>query len=1169
MGMNRPGQQARPLEPAQEKLTAAGPASAGIRGLDPGPTPRFSDNGLSDLGAELQQAAQTIGMAWVQHVDEGRRLKYSAVTTDLEERARQLKIELEQDPEVLADPTRLPDKWQMRYNELATEAGKQIQGNKYQQTFKQVYLPEKRSMELENVFETSVQMQVKSNAATSEMLLDKAQNNLAPIAENGDIRTAFQASFDALKGSIPRNLRETDAEHALKADTARQLLAKAAVDNAAIYGYHVAQKVRLDGHGNILGNELDQLKALRDDTEGFLREQGMAPDATLATMEQYDRRVSGIEKEAQRQRDAEFTQMKSWVTDYWKTGLGEVFYQGNASRELLQTLARLTQSNDPTTARDAQIKLNTIQNLAQYREVFKQNGYSISAMREWLGSRRMEATDPSETMALDAVATAMEQLSADPAIVMRLMVSNGVSEEEAAARIASEGGVPLSVRDQGILKNYGQMVQHALTSKDEKQLASSLQTLSEALQRGSRGNPSVLASITKGTGIPLAAAQELQLGNADVASMLLRGEEVINTALTSISTRKQGGLTAEETARYRNPALLVQRSEKLKVFFQSFGADDAALRQATAQRFHLRFLKNMEMGMNEAQAVQKAADDTVPGEVVKNNAVEALLNKQNPAYEILSNPDKANRLRGNAIKGIGERALATNNKGGSVSRKLVTSWGAGNTDTSAFLPVLGLDISSAYGVQRPGHTHSGVDIKANSGDAVRAAKPGTFHLVESGSTGYGNQLVLQHEDGTFTRYGHLSKFSPAAKPGTKVAAGEVIGFAGSTGKSTGPHLHFEIYREGKDGKPVYENPMEFLQKAQGAANAFGFKTSDPDQMAFLQRSLGGPGYLNTGNYAQTKLNYLSNYGVDQIQDPLVQGVMATVLMQEGAPAYQKLRQAIGEANLQAAGGTGAQQAMVHNRLNQALHQLKLPASLIDQTRGIIQKTDARAEQDRAYFETVQQFAQSTGKFKTSPDGAGLVLEYRVDGTPRYYSDTPGGKPRVFKWSEIQQQSEAAAHVTRVYAAAGIPGASTPFGDPLANVHRVQRETKPAKAQENWMPASMYTAVEKPKGLKMAGNIDLTTRPWARNKDGSISTVLSTSYTLDDGSMVLLPRVKSRGGSYANVGDILTPKQAWEEFKKTGQHLGIFKSTADADAYAQQLHLQQERWVKAVQAGKAK
>lgn len=99
--------------------------------------------------------------------------------------------------------------------------------------------------------------------------------------------------------------------------------------------------------------------------------------------------------------------------------------------------------------------------------------------------------------------------------------------------------------------------------------------------------------------------------------------------------------------------------------------------------------------------------------------------------------------------------------------------------------------------------HQGLDFAAASGSPVVAAMPG--RVVAAGVLGgYGDQVLVQHASGVQTRYGHLSAID--VHVGQVVAAGERVGSVGSTGVSTGPHLHFEVI---VDGRPV--DPADWLR----------------------------------------------------------------------------------------------------------------------------------------------------------------------------------------------------------------------------------------------------------------------------------------------------------------------------------------------------------------------
>ena len=103
-------------------------------------------------------------------------------------------------------------------------------------------------------------------------------------------------------------------------------------------------------------------------------------------------------------------------------------------------------------------------------------------------------------------------------------------------------------------------------------------------------------------------------------------------------------------------------------------------------------------------------------------------------------------------------------------------------------------------------SHTGIDFHAASGTAVHAVGSGT--VVETGWGGaYGNQIVIKMHDGTYTQYGHLS--SIAVSVGQTVTPGRQIGLSGSTGNTTGPHLHFEARTTPEYGSDI--DPVAYLR----------------------------------------------------------------------------------------------------------------------------------------------------------------------------------------------------------------------------------------------------------------------------------------------------------------------------------------------------------------------
>jgi murein DD-endopeptidase MepM/ murein hydrolase activator NlpD len=110
-------------------------------------------------------------------------------------------------------------------------------------------------------------------------------------------------------------------------------------------------------------------------------------------------------------------------------------------------------------------------------------------------------------------------------------------------------------------------------------------------------------------------------------------------------------------------------------------------------------------------------------------------------------------------------------------------------------------VTSCFGV-RWGRLHAGVDLAAADGTPIHAAGAGVI-VTAGAAEGYGNAVLIDHGNGYLTHYGHMSAITVTV--GQKVVAGERIGNEGSTGHSTGPHLHFEVHRG------HYKNPIEPTQ----------------------------------------------------------------------------------------------------------------------------------------------------------------------------------------------------------------------------------------------------------------------------------------------------------------------------------------------------------------------
>lgn len=121
-----------------------------------------------------------------------------------------------------------------------------------------------------------------------------------------------------------------------------------------------------------------------------------------------------------------------------------------------------------------------------------------------------------------------------------------------------------------------------------------------------------------------------------------------------------------------------------------------------------------------------------------------------------------------------------------------------NKELSRLASGFGMRIDPIYKVRR---MHTGVDFSATRGTPVYATGDGVIKNVATNYGGYGKEVLIDHGYGYVTRYAHLSDFN--VSEGQKIKRGECIGYVGSTGKSTAPHLHYEVLKDNKKVNPVH------------------------------------------------------------------------------------------------------------------------------------------------------------------------------------------------------------------------------------------------------------------------------------------------------------------------------------------------------------------------------
>ena len=126
-------------------------------------------------------------------------------------------------------------------------------------------------------------------------------------------------------------------------------------------------------------------------------------------------------------------------------------------------------------------------------------------------------------------------------------------------------------------------------------------------------------------------------------------------------------------------------------------------------------------------------------------------------------------------------------------------------------------------------THKGIDYAAPTNTPIVASGDGVIERVAT-TEGFGNVIEIRHANGLYTRYAHMNSFADGMKKGLTVKQGQLIGFVGSTGRSTGPHLHFEV-RSGLAQKDTFFDPERLLGKvtASPSGQPAGVEVLDPKQ----------------------------------------------------------------------------------------------------------------------------------------------------------------------------------------------------------------------------------------------------------------------------------------------------------------------------------------------------
>lgn len=189
-------------------------------------------------------------------------------------------------------------------------------------------------------------------------------------------------------------------------------------------------------------------------------------------------------------------------------------------------------------------------------------------------------------------------------------------------------------------------------------------------------------------------------------------------------------------------------------------------------------------------------------------------------------------------------------------------------------PLDAMQITSNFGMRRY-RWHYGTDIRLNTGDSVRSVFDGIVRIKKYDPSGYGYYLLVRHKNGLETLYGHLSQ--QMVEVGDEIKAGDVIGLGGSTGRSSGPHLHFEFRYQGNPINP--EEVYDFDQNSFAADTL----TISPETFSYVKEAR--KVYYHRVRRGDTLSEISRRYGVSMNQICKLNGIRKSSVLRVG----QRLR----------------------------------------------------------------------------------------------------------------------------------------------------------------------------------------------------------------------------------------------------------------------------------------
>jgi len=239
---------------------------------------------------------------------------------------------------------------------------------------------------------------------------------------------------------------------------------------------------------------------------------------------------------------------------------------------------------------------------------------------------------------------------------------------------------------------------------------------------------------------------------------------------------------------------------------------EAELRQANENlKFHYELLQQEIDKSNELLATLHVRDNSLYRSLLEAEPIPATvraagvggipphssLSRDKLISEVAQNLEQLQRKMHVQTKSYDELGQLAKNKE-SLLAAIPAIQPIANKELTRMASGFGMRLHPVYKVMR---FHEGCDFTAQRGTPIYATGDGIVKSVSKSHTGYGNQVVINHGFGFLTRYGHMQAFK--VSPGDRVKRGQCIGYVGATGCTSGPHVHYEVIKNGKKVNPLY------------------------------------------------------------------------------------------------------------------------------------------------------------------------------------------------------------------------------------------------------------------------------------------------------------------------------------------------------------------------------